>query len=326
MTDARLRELRAAVRRGELPQDLIDELQSVVRALVRRRLLPPNFAPYGQWDNEAAEEVFSGWYADRLLGRGHLQELLDRAGTVAALRSLAHRSLRQHLINAADRSQTHNLFRRVLAILDEGDQYELVANAARRQDRWFALATQRPKPSPWSGSDPDLVAHTWALGDFTIIRYRAAATKLSPVLDTAELDRLLTGLLHRTEAALTPTLLMRALRHRFDLGETQTATLDDPEHPLTPPPVSEPADAALLRGDTARAIVAELTPRQRDILLRSSTHPVAALAASLACSVGTIVNEQRRIGSLIDRLSEDQEEREELLNAVADALYKTDDA
>ena len=70
MTDRRLHELRKRVRRGELPEDLVAELRSVVGKLVRLRLLPPVFAPYGQWNEEAADEIFSSWYTDRLLGRG----------------------------------------------------------------------------------------------------------------------------------------------------------------------------------------------------------------------------------------------------------------
>ena len=326
MTDARLRELRRAVRSGALPDDLLHELKAIVRALVRRRALPPSFAPYGRWDEEAAEEIFADWYTDRLLGRGHLAALLNRAGTPDALRALAHRSLRQHLLNAADRSQAINLYRRTIAALDEPDRYTVVADAARPQDRWYALAATLPAPPPWAGSDRDLIAHLWALGDFAVIRYRAAATKLSPVLDAAELHRLLAGLLVRTGAALTPALIMRAISHRFDLGDVQIATLDDPERPVADPPATTAADTALLIRDTAAAILDELTARQKTILRRSSTETVAAIAQTLGCSAGTIVNEQRRIGMIVDRLSDSDAERDQLLHTAADLLYETGDA
>ena len=59
MTARRLAQLRRQVRNGEFPDDLIAELRTVVERLVRLRLLPPSFAPYGQWDEEAAKEIFS---------------------------------------------------------------------------------------------------------------------------------------------------------------------------------------------------------------------------------------------------------------------------
>src|SRR5205823_2225247 len=104
LTDERLRELRALVRAGETPDDLVEELRQVARRLVRLRLLPPVFAPYGIWNPEAAEEIFADWYAERLLARGHLKLLVDRARNGRGFRKLAELSLRQHLYNQSARS------------------------------------------------------------------------------------------------------------------------------------------------------------------------------------------------------------------------------
>jgi hypothetical protein len=321
MTDARLRALRRLVRGGETPRDLVDELRDVALRLARLRLLPPSFAPYGHWDDEAAEDAFGAWHAERLLGQGHLRALLDRARTPGGFRRLAERSLRQHLLAAQDRSQAHNLYRRVVGLLEGGDRFVLVRDAARPQDRWYGLALD---VQPWTDAERELAAHAWALGDFAVIRYRAGAAKLSPVLEAAELERFATGLMERLGTALTPALVMRALSVRFDLGAAEFRSLDAPE--TWPEPEVSAEESELLLRDTARYVLAGLSPRQAAVLRATiEEEPVATMAAQLGCSTGTIVNEQRRIGEVVTRLSADFEERDRLLNIVADLIYSEND-
>lgn len=314
MTDARLQELRRWLRQGRLEPDLVDELKSVVARLVRLRLLPPSYAPYGQWDDEAAEELFASWYETRLLGRGHLQLLLDRARSAGAFRRLAEQSLRQHLLNQRARSQAQNLYWRVVELMESGDDFELVRDAARPQDRWWRRAAS--DASEWSGDDRRLAAEAFALGDFAIIRYRADAKKLSPLMDADELKRFVDGLLARV-GALTPTLIMRALEQRFDLGAVSEEELTEAVAPAAPAP-DIGVDLALT--DAARSVIAELTARQIEVLRLSESATVDEMARALRCSVGTVHNEQRRIAATIERSSE-PDEREELLKKVADLLY-----
>jgi hypothetical protein len=324
MIDARVNRWRSAVRRGELPADLVDLLRDVAMRTARRRLLPPSFAPYGQWDDEAAGEIFAAWYTDRLLGGKQLVALLDRTTSVAGLRALAERSLRQHLLNAADRSQAQNLFRRLMGMLRDGEAFTRVCDAQRPGDRWYALVAPvgpGARARLWTGSDRLLVAHGWALGDLTVIRYRAGAAKLSPVLDAEELARFVVGLLSRTETALTPGLVMRVLAARLDLQTPRTDEFDDEIRLASS---SRTPDVHVALHDTARTIVADLTTRQRAVLRRADD-AVASVAADLGCSVGTVVNERRRIGAAVSRLSDGDAERDELLNIAADLLYLPDD-
>jgi hypothetical protein len=326
MTDARLRQLRRSARRGELPEDLVSELRTVVGRLVRLRLLPPSFSPYGRWDEEAAAEIFNAWYADRLLGRGHLQLLLDRANSVGAFHRLCERSLRQHLLNSQDRSQAQNLFRRLTAMLDDDAAFTLTRDAARPQDRWYYVAITGARPPEFSGEDSLLIAHGWAIGDLTIIRYRAAARKLSPVLDTDELRRFISGLLTRIGYALTPGLIMRVLAARLNLGDTRIEQLGESGAMSTPADTLPLADEQLAVRETAVAVLAELTPRQVLVLRRSADEEtVVQIAAAVGCSAGTVVNEQRRIGELVARMSENDSERDQLLNILADLVYSNTD-
>lgn len=318
-----LRSLRRRVRGGETPRELVEELQSVARRLARSRRLPPSFAPYGQWDDEAADETFASWYVERLVGEGQLLALLDQAADLHALRRLAARSLRQHLLNALDRSQARNLYARVLALLQQKqpERFQLVVSAARPQDRWYAL-TRSDATKPWGRPERELLAHGWALGDFVVIRYRADAAKLSPVLDAHELERFVVGLLERSGAALTPTLIMRTLSARFALGDVEFQTIDAI---VSPPSTGPSPETDVLLRDAARGLLDEISPRQATIL-RNSDGRVADIASMIGCSVGTVVNEQRRIGALVSRVSGDDVERDALLNIMVDLLYLESDA
>ncbi len=306
------------MRGGDLPVELVDALRSVARRVALGRHLPPGYSPYGRWDQEAADEIFASWYADRLVAEGRLLALLDRAPDVASLNRHAERSLRQHLVNSHDRSQARNLYARVVALLaGASETYRLAQDSSRPQHRWYALADSPHDPAPWAGPARLLLAHAWALGDFTVMRYRADAGKLSPVLDTKELERFVSGLMHRTGTALNPTLIMEALAARFDLGDVELAT--DEQLQLVPSSAA-PADSDLSLTQTAEALLRQLSTRQT-VILRLSGDKVSSAAEAAGCSAGTVVNEQRRIAGLISRATADNAERDAVLNKMVDLLY-----
>jgi hypothetical protein len=198
----------------------------------------------------------------------------------------------------------------------------LVHDAVRAQDRWYGLDAAA---EPWTGSERELAANAWALGDFSVIRYRAGAAKLSPVLAIADLERFTAGLIEGLGGALTPALLMSALSLRFDLGGIALESLDEPGS-SPPPPSAVAEDTDLLLRDTARHVLADLSPRQAAVLRATvAEEPIAAMAARLGCAAGTIVNEQRRVGAVVTRFSADDEERDRILNIVADLLYSPAD-
>lgn len=319
---ADLRTLRRRVRSGEMPSELVNELRGVALRLARTHRLPPAFAPYGVWNDEGAEEAFAGWYAERLVAEGRLLELLDRSPDLQAFRRLSERSLRQFLINARDRSQAGNLYARLVRLLRETPSaYRLVQDASRPQDRWFGLAGTS-SDTLWSQPERTLIAHAWALGDFTVIRYRAGAAKLSPVLDSEALEEFVTGLLTRTDSALTPRLIMTALSARFALGEVEVGSLDAEVVPPAAQSSSPPEE--VLQRETARYVREALTERQAAILVRSED-TVADIAVAVGCSAGTVVNEQRRIGILVAEATGDGRERDAVLNEIVDVLYSEDD-
>lgn len=319
MTNDEYREIRRRYREATaLDPRLAAELRQIASRLVRFGGLPSAYAPYRVWNKEAEEEVFQSWFAGRLVKSGQLQALLDRAATIEAFRRLGERSLRQHVLNERERSQLQNLYSRTAELLAADDDFGVFVDAARPQDRWWGLAAWRD-PAQFDGSDNDLFAAAWSLGDFEIIRYRPDAKKLAPVLAATELKRFLAGLFEAAAALLTLTLLARAFEQRFDLGAVQLDSLDDEGPELA---LAEEPDPLELE-QTALTIVAELSRRQAEVLLGTDAEEtIDAMAARLECSVGTIVNEQRRIGATVDRHAESDDQRGTLLRKVLDLLHE----
>ncbi len=320
VTDGELRAARRQLRSGGQPAaPVLAELRHVVRWMVRGGGLPPSYAPYGMWDDEAEDELFQGWLAERLLAGGGLQSLLDRARTPAALRRMSERSLRQWLLNRRARSQTQNLYWRTSKLLREDERFICVREAARPADAWWSLCDREDVPE-WTGDDRRLLAVAWSLGDFQVIRYKADARKLSPLLGTADLARFVEGMLAATGCRLTLAQLARALELRFGLHVVRVEELEAVPEPEQPQPG---VDAQVALAATVRAIVAELTPRQAVVLLGTRAEETwDAMAAELGCSPATISNEQRRIGQVVERHAEDAAERDVLLRMTGDALYE----
>lgn len=304
----------------DLDPRLVEELRRLASRLVRYRGLPPSYAPYGVWNQEAEEEVFQSWTAERLIAGGQLQALLDRATNVESFRRLAERSLRQHVLNQRERSQAQNLYWRTAEMLEDDDDFHDFVGAKRPQNVWWGLAAWKGHDRPqFPGGDEELIGHTWALGDFQVIRYRPDARKLSPVLSTDELKCLLVGLLDRVQALLTLTRIMRAIEHRFDLGEVRLEALEAPEAEAAP---ADEADPVVLE-ETALAMIAEMSSRQVEVLVRSEAgETIDQMAERLECSVGTVVNERRQVGAILARHSETDNQRAAVLRKVLDLLYE----
>lgn len=321
MTEQELHNARRALReRGELDEAVLTELRAVAAAMTRPGMLPPSYAPYGVWNAEATEELFQDWLAGRLLN-GALQSLLDRARAPAALRSMAERSLRQWMLNRRARSQSQNLYTRTSELLrDHEEVFVCVRPARRAADAWWALRGDEGVPE-WSRDDDALVSVAYALGDFAVVRYRADADKLAPVLSSPDLRRFVEGLLRQAAARLTLGHIARAMQRRFGLEPIaidSLEALEEPEQPSTPA-----IDQAVVLAATVRAIIAELTARQAAVLLATRAGATwDDMAGEHGCSPTTISNEQRRIGTIVTRHAEDDAERDMLLRMSGDALYE----
>lgn len=305
----------------QVTRPLLDELAKVARFLIRNGHLPPSYAPYGQWDQEAAEELLGEWVSEKLLGKegGALAALFDSARTAKSFRVLAERSLRQFVLNRRERSQSQNLYDRARSLLGSEERFVVIRDAARAQDVVWGLAADPPRAA-FSGGERELGGLAYSLGDFELIRYKDTAAKLAPLLSSEELIRFTQGMIVAA-GPLTLSALMDALELRFDLAPVTFESLqaEKPPEPVRDLTVEE---EVVLR-ETALVSIAELTGRQSRVLLaRRAEVTVEALAKELGCSVGTVANEEKAIARILRPHCEDSEEEAQLLKIVGDLLYE----
>lgn len=313
LDDASFQRLKRRYReRGEIDAELFALLRRLVFTLVFQRAFPPAYSPTGKWDEEAAEEALAGWTAKRLVGTNALAGAFDHASAARPFIRSLERNLRHHLQNERERGEIDNLLERTAHLLRNDARFR--AWIPQHGSSWWGLEGET-KPPPFSGSDDELVANAWAIGDVVLWRYSASVERASPILATNELADFLERLFRRIAALLTLGHLGVVFRRRFDLNEPTSVALDDEPVPGGEEPIR---DEEGLRA-AAIAVLAELTDRQVEVILRKREQPLEAIAGALGVSRGTVDNELRRAGEAIDRHTADFS-RAEILEKILDAL------
>jgi DNA-binding CsgD family transcriptional regulator len=304
---------------GEITESLFAELTMVARFLIRNGHLPPSYAPYGQWDEEASRELLQEWVAEKLLRAGGLAAIFDSAANPKGFRVLAERSLRQFVLNRRQRSQSQNLYERTMRLLKEDQRFEIAHAAERPQDIVWVIRDQPPRAA-FGGSERELLAFAYSLGEFELIHYKVSAEKLAPLLAAEELARFTIGMINAA-GPLSLGQLMAALELRFDLAPVSFHSLQS-ENPPEPEPGRSLEDEVVGRA-SGLAAIAELTSRQSQVLLlRRAEVTIEETATELGCSVGTVVNEQEAIARVLRRHCQGTAEESELLKIVGDLLYE----
>lgn len=308
------REYRAA---GRIDDELYRLLLRLVRALVFRGGLPPVWSPTGKWDRDAAEEAAHGWIVRRLLQTNALLAAFDHASAPQPFFRSLERNFRHYLENERERGEIDNLVSRAGALLRDDPRFRDWIQQAQPSDSWWGLA-EWVDPEAYQGGEDDLVSAAWAVGEVVIFRYSHTVERASPILATDELGRFLAELFERVQALLTLRLLAVVFRRRFDLDEPRHIELG--EEAIDRVAAPEEADEQVVL-DAAVGVVAELTPRQADVLVRKlAGDSLDEIAAALGVARGTVDNELVRAGTIIDRHAADAMTREAILEKVLDAL------
>lgn len=310
MTEAEYRNARAHVLAGgDPPRELIEDCRRSVRLLIRTAGLPAHYSPVGVWSDEAVDEVFADWVARRLVERGQLLAMLQRAPALSVFRRMSETSVRQHLIDGLKRSQAANLYDRVARLLADDKRFSASGSGGGRL--WRVAGGPA---DPFGGDDRELLAVAWSLGEFEVIRYDIAARKLSPLLEADELERFVAGLL--TAGTMTTATIMHAIRLRFAIEDpVADEELDSAGRTASG---ADPQEEVII-GELVTATLAELTSRQAQVLIGIHNEvPGRELAVQLGCSTGTISFERGRIAAVLARLGTDAPK---VLNRLLDALF-----
>ncbi len=319
ISDDEYRRLRARFRAsGEIDARLYEQLMRLVRVVVFHSGLPLALSPTGHWDLEAATEAAHGWMERRLLRTNALLAAFDLGDSPRPFLRSLERNFRHYLVNESESGELENLISRARMLFLEDDRFRCWVEMARPSDSWWGLAASEWKEiQPYQGSDDRLVSAAWALGEVAIIRYSQSVERASPILSREELGSFLERLLRRTKALLTLRHLAVVFERRFDLGTPTMIELT----PATPEPeLTQAPDDEMITAATA-AVISELSERQFRVLIRRAKEATLDdIAGELGISRGTVDNDLRNAGPVINRHCADGVTREQILEKIIDIL------
>lgn len=278
---------------GTIDEALYLVFAEVVRNMARPEVLPRAWSPSGKWDVEARQDALQGWIERRLLRTHALRAAFDHAAGPGAFYRSLERSFRHYLSNAAVRSELRNLLERAAEVLEAQEKF---SGHDLGGHRWWGLSSWQA-PEPWAGRDADLIACAWGAGDFALFRYRRSVERASPTLSTPDLIRFLANLFELCERLLDRGHLRVVFRDRFNLADTEVVHLESaPEQPATE--MSGREDVL----PVAASVLEEISAQQARVLeLKHKQLTLDQISATLGIARGTVDNELRRIGVIVDR-------------------------
>jgi hypothetical protein len=311
-------------------QVLYGTLLTVAGKVVIAGRYPTTYSPTGHWDEDAVTILVHDWATTKLLQRGHLEHLLLLNRTIRGFRLGLELSFRDFLISQRKRTTLDHLFRRTNQILNRDDRFKLIVSATKKAHQIWGR-TDWDDREPFQGSDGDLIAAGFRIDEVPVIRYRAEAKKLSPILTDPDLAVFLLRLLDELGRPLSIGQIVTVFKHRFDLLEAHLAGLDDPVAPNQngrPLTLSETISADLTTEDVivseelASELLSEMPLRQQRALLEYA-QPGATLmsvAIRLGCSKSTVDNEIRRALDLIARRTDSHGEARDVYDLILERL------
>jgi hypothetical protein len=319
LTDDEFLDAANGMRRGQVSPALYSFLRRVVTALARGGGLAPALSPTGAWDEDAFDEVLHEWLSDRLLPGG-LARAFEVCTSPGALSRYLERALRNWLVSKS-RSRHHpRLLVRTRTVLKEDSEFRAFVEASTPADEWWGLHLW-DSPTPYQGTDSDLVKWAFSIGEFAPLRYTAGSRLADPVISNADLRRFLKGVLEAAGALLTLRHFDIALRERFAYAYDQEpqplSRIDDEAGEVTPVDVIE-VEA------TAREVLIELTSRQVAMLRGRVSEGLGLeqLASRHSVSRGTVDNELRRAAAAIRTHLLDDSRAEEVLETLFEIAFE----
>jgi DNA-directed RNA polymerase specialized sigma24 family protein len=306
------------------------EVLRMVRAVVLGRRYPPSYSPTGRWDEDAFTALAHDWISQKLLRYHQLEHLLLSNQTLGGFRKGLELSFVQYLIGQKKRTTLDNLFRRASAILEADARFYCFSESQKKANRLWGLATWE-QPEAYQGPEEELIAFGLRLPGIRVIRYRANAKKLSPVISDHELGNFLEALLDSVGGLINLSQFATVFRFRFNLLEVTEVSLDEPVftdedgHALRRGDMlaaETVTEEVLLEEEVARSLLTALSVRQQQVLLEYA-HPDATLtsvAERLGCSKSTVDNELRRVMEALRGSTDTIEEAEAVYARLVEFL------
>ena len=315
-------------------------LYSLILDVVRRtihRYPPMVYSPNQVWDEDAVTGVCHDFTLERLLKDGHLAHHFLTHTTVGGLAKALALDVRHFLISRKKRSELSNLFGRTREILQTDPRFKVHRAYSKAAVSSWGLDEWTEERSVAQRLD-EIVGAMFAVELPSLVRYRADSKKLSHLIGTDDLARLLVLTFRAVGKYISLGLLIEGLRHRLGLLETDTISLDEPIYvadqgevrtyfDVVPDSTNVETEASVLQ--TAEEVFERLTNRQRRVLalrLSMCNPTLEEIGECLGVSKSTVHNDLVAIGQHIAAMDVTQEEVEVVLGYLSEICVRRRDS
>jgi hypothetical protein len=308
-----LTELRATGRLGDEGARLV---YASVRVVALRHRIP---SPKGHstWDEEAVQEVAHAFVAEHLLGKRRLDSLLLRSTDEASFRRLLEATVRNYFHDELRRTARGALGRRLGEILDADSRFRLwVAGGTRFGSASFWGLSGWVEPRPFESLPASLAPAAWRIPGIAVVRWRTDAARRSPVTDGPSLTRFLEGVFEAADGLMTMPNLVEVASYRFSLQDAPAIiSLDEPEP--VPARLEEPGpEERTVARDKAAHVYAQLSERERRVLLRMGDEDIRTGAEELGLPKSTFFDAVNRVRGVVIAALEPSEGAEAVLREL----------
>lgn len=308
------------LRTGEIGEEALGLAYHTVGRVVRRGQIPP---PAGSqtWTDDAVREAAHDFMADHLLGKHRLDQLVVRAGdSEEDFEKLLYQTVRNYFHDLFRKTHRGALGRRFGELLDSDDAFRLWHPGKTRygQGSFWGLARWE-SPSIYQGPLSALVPALWRIEGIERTRWREDAVRRSPVADGPSLVRFLEGALEAADGLLTVPDLVELGSHRFHLLDPPAfASLDEPVLGAWEPASTErdPGDLVVAQG-RARHIYDQLSPRERQVVLRLGDDDFRTMGEALGMPKSTVFEVARRVRAIVEKNLKPDDEAASVLQELA---------
>jgi len=233
------------------------------------------YSPECLWNEDTVKQIADEFFVEILLHKDRLKYHYMTQESVSGLRNALKTDFLNFLRNKKLRTEATNLYRRVLSILSNEDNFELIKSYPTSNARIFRLLGSSHEATQTCQILDEIIEVMFLIKLPPIVRYRADSKKESHLISTDDLQRLLKETLRILDKPVSVGMIFEALKYRLNLLEIETVALENALSSknsedldlseVIPNNTFDDAETTLIGGEYAEDIYERLSDRQREI-------------------------------------------------------------
>jgi RNA polymerase sigma factor (sigma-70 family) len=329
--DLSLQELREEFTTERIGNKIYSEVRAIVKFAIIGGGYPTMYSPMGKWDEEAYDILTSDFCVDKLLKKNYIAYLLQANTSIRTFRKNTEGVFKNFLISRKKKTALDHLFRRANKILQQDKRFKCFSVAKKKAHSSWGLSSWVTS-QVFDGREEDIFQIGLELGGTKKIEYRPDAKKISHVVPDKELAEFMYNLFATVKSLLNLTQIADVFKYKYNLLDISEVSFEDPV-------LIDEDDNILTIGDTvgtpeagfeaqeiddaAAEALRLLTPRQKQVLkeFQEAEATLSSMGTRIGCSKSTIDNELRRISSIMERVSKDNEEARVIYNKIIAIIH-----